>query len=46
MQGGADQQPADRRAGEAVALHAAGAHRAEDQAHSKYTLPIPSSKLL
>jgi hypothetical protein len=46
VQGGADQQPADRRAGEAVALHAAGAHRAEDQAHSKYTLPIPSSKLL
>ncbi len=46
MQGGADQQPADRRAGEAVALHAAGAHRPEDQAHSKDTLLIPCSYIL
>ncbi len=45
LQGGANQQPADRRAGEAVALHSARAHRAEDQAHSKYTLLITSSYL-
>ena len=40
MQGGVDHQPADRRAGEAVALHPARAHCPENQADCIYQTTV------